>query len=221
MHTQREVCGDARSFSFSVEYPEEYGVWFPTYSKDMDYLISRILTYRSAHTMMMDPETSQYYEGAKTLVEILDLFFTTGIMKTCKSVQVNIENTKDSDQCNCAEINFAFNVDREIVNNAGELTAREYGNYYISLLYTRETADPSGIFIIHGRNTNNLNTFTVGSTLVSEVDVITENLNWLDESAKCFPAGPILKYSENFPTYAMLGHMICEQVIKTCDRIEY
>ena len=216
-----KVNEDARLFFFEVKYPEEYGVWYPTYDQDIEYLKSRILTYRSAHTTEMDMETSQYYEGAKTLIEVFDLFMATGIATICKDMNVLIENIKEPEHFDHAEVQFHMICDQTQVDDSGKMTSSAKGDYKITLIYTRETNNPCGIFLIYGENLDNGNTFTVGDTLVSKIGLTTDHLNWLDEGAKCFPAGPILKYSENFPIYATLANQIMDRLKDTLDIIVY
>ena len=212
-----------KALSANVVYPSGYNSKNPLYEYDIEYLKSRILTYRSAHSKQIDPTTSQYYEGAKTLVELLDIICRFGVVNEIYNMHISLNN--EPGKFPESRVNFIMRT-TQLADIGGP---EQQINVEITLLYTGKTDHTCGMFIIAGHivelDSNNeviyrdkSKFFTVGDTDITTLyNNIPDTILSIVDMGKCFKAGEILKYSENFPTYSKLSDDIIKGIISISD----
>lgn len=169
---------------------------------DMDYLRTRIMTYRSVHSLMIDEKTSRYYESAKTMIDLLNIFrkmdsYAIFISEVEVVVQPDTEDSigyaRLTAPCHVTARQYTDCSHRYSVSTDMQIQMyyADYGNdagfYYIRLIPSNETNEP----------------VSVGSLYLSDY-IMPEDAKkypFLEDYANegmCFPVGLVLKYSENF-----------------------
>lgn len=155
-----------KSLYATVEYPEDYRYTNTFYNNDIEYLKSRILTHRSINSSKVDPVTSQYYEGAKTLVELMDIVHRTGMVHRIFNVSITIDTSND---VKLPEASITFIMEPHHTTLCDTINIEEKPFIIMTLLYTTkidnhchygnivskasldEANDSGGMFLIAGR----------------------------------------------------------------------
>ena len=201
-----------RLFTFTVPYSDAVspGMFMTFYRNELEYIKTRIRTFRSIHSSDLDTETSQYYEGAITCVDVFDIFCRTGTVVDIKPLMVTIDNTSG---------HFPH------VLLTTKLKLAEYGaKIALSIYYTRHTKFVGvGMFVVRCQLLEDDwetyipgKEFTVGDVIAE--CLMPNDLSWTHESFtslfsdKCFQAGNVLKYSENFWSPSILASEFAQQL---------
>lgn len=179
---------------FNVVYVKNIATIPDLWNNDMEYLRSRISTNRSISGDRLTLDDGRIYEGAKTLVDMLELMFFIKRPFVLNQVHVELSNQTDfphalltatirvedgPDVYGPIDIHFIF-------TNAGQRT--NYGGFITSAVASTGTAKPI--------------TSGVGTTLIRDhfgnVPPLEKYVS-LDEKY-CYKAGQALRYCENIPT---------------------
>lgn len=174
-----------------------------------EYYLSRIMTHRSINTRLIDEYTSNYYEAAKTLIDILDIIkrCIPGFLKSSISIVIDGESTDL--QRTVVTVDFSTEVtglgDQGMFSVPVDMTA--------SLKYTKCTKDaaPNGVFVITFMIMNKPEThITIGTErLLDYIDLEKyPHMSYWTDTDKCTKVNHVLKYSENFPAPSILAHDI-------------
>lgn len=180
---------------FNVTYVRNIADNPAMWSADMDYLRSRVSTNRSMVADRLSMEDNRLYEGAKTLVDMLDYLrlIKTGFI--LNEVHIEVNNDTSFPHAMLAAVLRTFSSDGTplgpitiyfIYTNVGQKTVN--GAFITSIQAKRGDCIPlrSGVggFVIRDY-------FGNVPALEKYVDL---------DRPYCYKAGPSLRYSENMPT---------------------
>ena len=170
---------------------------------DMDYLRTRIMTHRSVHSSVIDEKTSRYYESAKTMIDLLNIFRRMDSYAIFISEVEIIVQPDTEDEVGYARLTAPCHV-----------TARQYTDcshrYSVSTdmliqMYYADYGKDAGFYYIRliPMSDDATGPVSVGSLYLSDyiLPEDAEKYSFLADYADegmCFPVGLVLKYSENF-----------------------
>ena len=172
---------------FTIVYPDNAMIVKQMRHEDMEYLRYRILTDRSERKPMVSVDTSRFYEGAKTLVDLLEYTDTTGHVLKLKTVDVivDINGRGHSEICASAVCQSSFlkihklTIDPELV-----------------IKYSYDGPDGE----------NKFGTYSIGVSITNSN--ITKTTHFADVLS-----GEILKYSQNFKSPSVFADDIQKSII--------
>lgn len=170
---------------------------------DMNYLRTRIMTHRSVHSSMIDEKTSRYYESAKTMIDLLNIFRRMDSYAIFISEVEIVVQPDTEDEVGYARLTAPCHV-----------TARQYTDYShrysVSTdmqiqMYYADYGNDAGFYYIRliPMSDDATGPVSVGSLYLSDY-ILPEDAkkySFLEDYADegmCFPVGLVLKYSENF-----------------------
>jgi len=184
------------------------------WNMDLDYIKTNVMTHRSNHSCEISVDASCYYEAAKTLLDLLNLFYLSGcLMDAFTRIHMVISPVNEEDVPYVSLVAYAKtndNTDRDVI---------------ISMMYSnaKSIKTEHGIFTIRvsvgNMDTNNLRHYTLGCDGVLMAEYIMQNTPaWalLDPHGDdgCWIAENILKYSENFPAPTIMINKIDHMFVK-------
>lgn len=178
------------------------------WDRDLEHIKTKVMTHRSNHSCEIGVDASCYYEAAKTLLFVLDLFFCTGRMrKPFSKIELAICPDKTDgvpyvklDAWAQLPVSEFHNIDHQLI---------------ISMVYTNADTvhNEDGIFVIKTSITTEggkfVKSFVLGDSNRMVAEYVTPASAAWDFLAPrgddtCWLSGPVLKYSENFPAPSIM-----------------
>lgn len=183
---------------------------------DLDHIKTKVMTHRSNHSCEIGVDASCYYEAAKTLLSILNLFYISEIFRNPFSKPFSQIRLTISPE-NCSGVPFVKLL------ATSEFPESRYKNIkraaIITMMYSNADTikNEDGIFAIKvGLMTPEYNFKAervlgdVNAFMAEYVEPNSPAWEFLNPRGDdhCWVAGPVLKYSENFPAPSvMIGHI--------------
>lgn len=175
---------------------------------DLDHIKTKVMTHRSNHSCEIGVDASCYYEAAKTLLNILNLFYLTNRLKN-PFMQIRLTIAPE----NCSGVPFVkLLAISKLPNSVYKNIERDA---FITMVYSNADTikNENGIFVIKmgvmtpQLNFNKEHILGDSSTLMAEyIEPNSAAWKFLNPHSddSCWVAGPVLKYSENFPAPSVM-----------------
>jgi len=175
------------------------------WAEDIDYLRAKVSVNRSAHGSIINEVNSRYYEGAKTLVDLLDYSHLSGCIESLMNLSLRID-PEPSENIPMSELDaLVYARTNETIKDLGEENLQLAGLVKLNFVFTNagiKSTNGAYIITVTAPGLDSSKKITIGTVSAFEhLGNFVRGTRFFEDSGdKCYPAGPTLRYSENFPT---------------------